>query len=365
MALIETGMYSNAQSPDYVGNFQRGLLAGQQYKQNRMDMASKRREQEDAQKFDKTLRGLMAVSDTTTPEGRMGLVRDLNTLGYGKQALGLMAQFQEMAPKPVQPEFETVDSDQGLFNKNKATGAITPMMNGGKPLMKAYAPTKPTPERFQLVKNKRGQMVSVDVSTGLDKNGQPVDAWQDPIKPDAPKSTDVFSQEQQLRTQYLGQTKDFRDVRDAYGRIQSSAKDPSAAGDLALIFNYMKMLDPGSTVREGEFANAQNAGGVPERIWSSYNKLKSGERLSPPQRADFMMRAKGLYSKAEFQKKKTQSEYRKMASSYPGLNPDRVLMDDGLAAEPTPAAPTSAPAESWTDADEARYQELLKKQGGK
>lgn len=90
--------------------------------------------------------------------------------------------------------------------------------------------------------------------------------------------------------------KGYIDIRDSYNRIIASAKDPSAAGDMALIFNYMKVLDPGSTVREGEFATAQNSAGVPEIIRAQYNKVMSGKRLSTSQRDDFVDRAKKLYA---------------------------------------------------------------------
>ena len=50
----------------------------------------------------------------------------------------------------------------------------------------------------------------------------------------------------------------------------------------------MKMLDPTSVVREGEFATAQNATGVPERIRNSFNKAMSGERLGQKQRTKFI-----------------------------------------------------------------------------
>ena len=60
----------------------------------------------------------------------------------------------------------------------------------------------------------------------------------------------------------------------------------------------MKILDPGSTVREGEFANAANAGGVGDKVISVYNKLKKGAFLSPMQRIDFYQRAKDLYGSA-------------------------------------------------------------------
>ena len=95
------------------------------------------------------------------------------------------------------------------------------------------------------------------------------------------------------RTEFtaLPPVKEFNLITSAYGRIITSAKEPTAAGDLALIFNYMKMLDPGSTVREGEFANAQNAGGVDTRARSLYNNIREGTRLTAGQRDDFAKRA--------------------------------------------------------------------------
>lgn len=87
----------------------------------------------------------------------------------------------------------------------------------------------------------------------------------------------------------------FREVESSFQRVVDSAREPSAAGDLALIFNYMKMLDPGSTVREGEFANAQNAGGASARARAAYNSILDGTRLTDEQRSDFLGRAEQLY----------------------------------------------------------------------
>jgi len=103
-----------------------------------------------------------------------------------------------------------------------------------------------------------------------------------------------------LRKEFQGikEVKDFQSQVSALGRIMSSAQDPSAAGDLALIFNYMKMLDPGSTVREGEFATAEQAAGVPTRVLNLYNRVREGTRLSPEQRADFTGRARTIYDGA-------------------------------------------------------------------
>lgn len=107
---------------------------------------------------------------------------------------------------------------------------------------------------------------------------------------------------------------DFFGVRDSFNRVISSAKDPSAAGDLALIFNYMKMLDPGSVVREGEFATAQNSAGIPDRIRAKYNQALRGERLAENTREDFLDRAKRLFDSAKNQQQVIVDEFKQRTS---------------------------------------------------
>jgi len=100
-----------------------------------------------------------------------------------------------------------------------------------------------------------------------------------------------------LRKEYLGNpaVKAAQEVTAAYKKVQSAAENPSAAADLSLIFNYMKLLDPGSVVREGEFATAQNAAGIPDRIRNQYNRVIEGTRLGPAQRQDFVTQAGNVY----------------------------------------------------------------------
>jgi hypothetical protein len=114
----------------------------------------------------------------------------------------------------------------------------------------------------------------------------------------------IFSRAAKLRGEIAQSSKKFDIVEDAFGRIGASASDPSAAGDLSLIFAFMKILDPGSTVREGEFATAAQAGGVDDRIRGQYNKLLSGERLTQNQRDDFVNRSKKLFNVAQAGNKK-------------------------------------------------------------
>jgi hypothetical protein len=109
----------------------------------------------------------------------------------------------------------------------------------------------------------------------------------------------AFKETRDLRKEFTKNSGEFIKQRDAFSRIQASVEDPSAAGDLSLIFNYMKLLDPGSTVREGEFATAQNSAGVPDIIRARFNKVSSGERLAEKQRTDFTDRSNKLFEKAK------------------------------------------------------------------
>ena len=63
--------------------------------------------------------------------------------------------------------------------------------------------------------------------------------------------------------------------------------------DVAMIFAFMKSLDPDSVVRESEYATAANAGsGVPEKIWKAYNKALNGEILLPQLRREIIRAAR-------------------------------------------------------------------------
>jgi len=157
-----------------------------------------------------------------------------------------------------------------------------------------------------------------------------------------PPTNEQIDNEAKVRGEYTGQLKDFVNVRDAFGRVAAAAEDPSAAGDLALIFNYMKMLDPGSVVREQEFANAQNAAGVPERIRAAYNNALKGERLTDNTRADFLDRAGRLFSTQLDSANKTREVYGGLADQY-GFDRNRVTPDLSLGVTSDIIRPKAAP----------------------
>lgn len=140
-----------------------------------------------------------------------------------------------------------------------------------------------------------------------------------------------FTQERQLRTD-IGNSpaaKELALVRphiQTIGRIAGQVRDGrnvSAQDDLALIFAFMKVLDPTSVVREGEFANAQNTGGITENVVNAYNKALNGERLTDRQRSEFFRTANGMMRDRQANYQEVVNRQRDLASQY-GLSPDRV-----------------------------------------
>lgn len=83
--------------------------------------------------------------------------------------------------------------------------------------------------------------------------------------------------------------------------------------DIALIFSFMKTLDPGSTVREGEYATAKNAGSVPESVVNTYNQILNGKFLNDDQRKNFIETARKSYSGIAKEAETVASRYRSMA----------------------------------------------------
>lgn len=124
----------------------------------------------------------------------------------------------------------------------------------------------------------------------------------------------AFDRVGKLRTEFnsLPDVKAFREVKVTADQIVTLAESGSAMADIGLVTSFMKALDPGSTVREGEFATAQNASGVPGQIRNAYNQLIDGKRLNDTQRADMAKVAQGLLASRA-------GSYNQLAEVYSGL----------------------------------------------
>lgn len=90
----------------------------------------------------------------------------------------------------------------------------------------------------------------------------------------------------------------FIQLQSSMDRIQAANQDPTGASDVSMIFSFMKMLDPGSVVRESEFQLASDTAGAPEFVKAAAQKLISGERLTDVSRANFITEADKIFERS-------------------------------------------------------------------
>ena len=133
-----------------------------------------------------------------------------------------------------------------------------------------------------------------------------------------------FTYEEKLRKEYQNRTKNYEAAVDAFNKIEISAKDNTGAGDVALITSFMKMLDPGSVVRETEFATAQNTAGLYTALESALKKAETGEFLTTQQRKTFSNLAKKYKQAADKQEKGVRDDLTIVVDNYK-LNKDNVF----------------------------------------
>lgn len=149
----------------------------------------------------------------------------------------------------------------------------------------------------------------------------------DPGTNAAKAATNLRKEEATLRRQFdsLPEVKRFKDIRASREQVRSIMSKPNktAQDDIALVFSYMKMLDPGSVVREGEYATAQNAASVPENIRNLFNRAASGNRLNDQQRKNMAQLVDRFYQAERETYNARAQEYQGYAKDY-GLNPARI-----------------------------------------
>jgi hypothetical protein len=119
--------------------------------------------------------------------------------------------------------------------------------------------------------------------------------------------------------------KDYSDMQSAFGQVVSSLSAGTPIGDVAGATKIMKLLDPGSVVRESELAIAMAASGRMDRLQNYFNNMMTGQKLTPTQRDDFKALANELYAAAGDAYNKKRNEYRGFGEAYNFKNLDTAL----------------------------------------
>ena len=135
---------------------------------------------------------------------------------------------------------------------------------------------------------------------------------------------EIVKAERELRNEYVKRSADFKEAIRNYETIKVSEQQANGPGDVALITSFMKMLDPGSVVRETEFANARDTAGLLETLGNALQKAQTGEFLNPTQRAEFTALAEEYLYAAQNQQLKVRQSLGNTVQNY-GLTPSNVF----------------------------------------
>lgn len=227
-------------------------------------------------------------SADVTPVGQSGIMENL-------------AQAAAHEADAYQKQFQTVDGN---------------LINLRDPAKPAYTAPKYSAANGVLLNERAGDVQPLPPEARASQN--------------APKA---FEQENKLRDEYTKLTQDFRTVQDAYSKIQATSD--TGAGDMSLLYAYVKLLDPGSVVRESEFATAAASGSFGDRVQGAVQRILTGQRLPPDLRQQFLSEASSIYTAQKQGFDRLTGVYTELAKSY-GLNPQNVMVNY---AAPDPNAP--------------------------
>jgi len=135
-----------------------------------------------------------------------------------------------------------------------------------------------------------------------------------------------FENEMSLKKTFAAEPvyKAYSEMQSAYGQITDSLKQASPAGDLAAATKFMKLLDPGSVVRESELGMAMAASGALDRATNYAQMRINGTKLTADQRKDFQQLSDQLFGTATTAYNQKRGEFEQMGSAY-GIDANRAL----------------------------------------
>jgi hypothetical protein len=145
-------------------------------------------------------------------------------------------------------------------------------------------------------------------------------------------------------------------------QLEALAAEGNPQSDQALITKFAKILDPGSVVRETEFAITEKGGGMLTSLQNTLDKARGTGRLQPEQRAQMLQAARSLTAGVNEEYAKKRKEFSQQGSLY-GARPEAIIGAEPVA--PSAGAKPSGRSVEEIDAEIAQIKaEKAKRKGG-
>lgn len=123
-----------------------------------------------------------------------------------------------------------------------------------------------------------------------------------------------------LIKQYNTLTTGYRTSAGAYNKILESFKQGTLAGDIGGVYAFIKLLDPNSTVREGEVVLTSQAPAIAQKLALVYARMAKGQLYTQGQRDGITKEAQKLFEVEQRQYDLTLDQYRSLAVKQ-GIDP--------------------------------------------
>jgi hypothetical protein len=123
----------------------------------------------------------------------------------------------------------------------------------------------------------------------------------------------------------LPEVKEFSDISSSYGNLLGVAGDMSGPGAVATVFNFMKIIDPGVAVMQGDVDLIRNSGGKAAAFANLYDSVLNGNALSESVRKDLLRQATTIF-KTRKQKYDALADQYKGIAEDTGVSPGRVVL---------------------------------------
>lgn len=248
----------------------------------------------------------VAPKAAVAPDKMGALMKALNAQGAGGQALApqlMSSMFKEETPL-ILPEGGTAINRLGKVIARGTPKEDKPPVSFQEFKLAQQDGFKGTYQQYQdLDANRKRPLTTVTVNS----------------------EQKTFDNTQKLRGEFRAEPiyKAQQEVQSAFNQVKEGLDAKSPAGDLAAATKFMKLLDPGSVVRESELALAMQAGGALDRLTSYASNIANGTKLTDKQRTDFRDLSTKFFNTSAQLFNEKQKEYIDIANRY-NFNPKDV-----------------------------------------
>ena len=142
---------------------------------------------------------------------------------------------------------------------------------------------------------------------------------------------DKVKMEDGYRTEYTKAAAPYKAMQEAMSSIFASAALANPAGDVALVTQFRKLLDPTSVVRESEFAQTAEAGGLITKLQAELSKVSGTGLVAQETRDQIVALGRELMRKADAYERRRREDIDYRADKY-GLD-KKAIYGVGVAGE--------------------------------